>query len=93
MLSQPTVDPCPRGVDFERGGVMARTKVAAAGVAAAPTAGCPGQACPLYMWGNFGTYCSYYALVCDTGQPVNLNLPAPPINPGGCAAPDGKNRT
>jgi hypothetical protein len=49
-------------------------------------AGCPGQVCPLYMWGNFGTYYSYYAFVCPGPNPVNLNY-QDQIVPGGCNDP------
>jgi len=47
---------------------------------------CAGEVCPVYIWGNFGTYYAYYALVCNSQQPVNLNL-QDRVTPNGCAAP------
>jgi hypothetical protein len=47
---------------------------------------CDGKVCPCYLWGSFGGYFSYYALICHDGTPVALNLPNQVV-PKGCADP------
>lgn len=44
--------------------------------------------CAMYMWADWGTFKSYYAVNCSTGQPVNIDGNLNPV-PGNCQNPDG----
>jgi hypothetical protein len=44
--------------------------------------------CAVYMWADWGSFSSYYAIDCNTGQPQNLNGNLDPV-PGDCQNPNG----